>query len=161
MVKNNLFKKLMQDVTSELKTKEEIEELKIKYLDLDSEKIDRIKRLEYKTIYSELNESPITEKVILVSNIIGVCRTNASNFNDWYEFMIEDVHKLINFELYSKHRNNFNNVLMGQNLFTEDGLPHVIKKNNKYYIATNGKHRITIAKCIGAKQIKVIVTDLD
>jgi hypothetical protein len=38
-----------------------------------------------------------------------------------------------------------------------DSLPCVYKVDNQYYIAGDGLHRLTMAKCLGGKQVKVIV----
>ncbi len=89
---------------------------------------------------------------IELSDLIGTCRND--NHNNWYELM-HGLNKKRHFDLFtSKEELNLRiNV-------KSDDMPDVIEINGKYYINSNGRHRLTIAKCLGIKTALVMVRRL-
>ncbi|BDH60690.1 hypothetical protein MTP04_08200 [Lysinibacillus sp. PLM2] len=63
------------------------------------------------------------------------------------------VYKGINFTKF-KNKEQFEQFILSDPYI---GHPLVTVLNNKYYIQGEGKHRLTIAKCLGLKKAKVVV----
>lgn len=124
---------------------------KIEILCLKKDRIDIIENefLEEMDISSIRLSKPKLE-IINVDNLTGTTRFLYEP-TSWLKYL-EDCHKGYNFTNYNESK--FNDVLLSE---VPDGYPEVINKNGKYYIYGNGKHRLTIAKCLGNKKAKVMV----
>lgn len=130
------------------------EKIKIEILELDEEKIKKLKSLEFKKCtFSDdsSNNYDREKKVINVKDIVGTARM-ICNQDNWFDYMIKDAHKMSNFEEFSENKDSYEDFLLRDS----NDLPSVYEYNNKYYIARNGKHRIVIAKCFGIDKIMVI-----
>lgn len=86
---------------------------------------------------------------IELSNLVGTCRNNFHN--NWYE-ALHGLSKQMHFYLFTT-KENLNSLIH----FENDYMPDVIEVNGKYYINSNGRHRLTIAKCLGIKTALVVV----
>lgn len=103
-------------------------------------------------IEEETSDELIKTEIINLDNLVGLCRGNAEEFSNWIE-VLDSLHKMRNFSIYEKK--SFEKILM--NPPSGDNPPQVIEINNKLYIDGEGKHRLTIAKCLGMKEAKVDV----
>lgn len=90
-------------------------------------------------------------KDIQLDDLEGINRDIEQNINSWPK-LLGALHKQINFDRF-KGAQAFEQFLSE----TGEDSPCVIENDGKYYIHSNGKHRLTIAKCIGIKSLKVIV----
>ena len=127
---------------------------KIRILSLSEEQIQLLEE----DIVKELdkNSVDIISKpyyfMLKVDDLVGTTRVIKSR-TSWLEYL-NDCHKGYIFYRYNEHI--FDEVLVAETL---DGFPVVYNLDGRYYIAGNGKHRLTIAKCLGNKIVKVIVYD--
>lgn len=127
---------------------------KVSKLELSETRIKELKKENVKEI--DIEEDECTKQEIATINadlVVGTIRIVEDN-SSWYDFLNTRCHKDYIFRKYNKEL--FENLLKGDN---EDDLPSVVKKHGEYYIAGNGLHRLTIAKCLGNKQVKVIVKE--
>ncbi len=131
---------------------EEREKEKIRILELNQSKINYIRNLPFKEIDYHENIDNLEQKIIEVKDIVGTSRSFQTGIKDWFDYMLKDVHKMINFNMFEKNKSNYETFLLNPS----DDLPHVLELDNEYYIGHNGKHRITIAKCFGIQRIRVI-----
>ncbi|WP_414150286.1 hypothetical protein ACIZ62_12740 [Acetobacterium carbinolicum] len=132
---------------------EEIEcnmDYKIKKLGLTQERIEDLRNMTCKSIKINYIEIGKIEEYIELSRLVGSCRPNLGN--TWYD-NLEDLHKTTNFERYL-NKENFEKYLKNM---SEEDLPDVIEFQDEYYINGNGRHRLTIAKCVGVERIKAVV----
>lgn len=118
--------------------------------------VERIKNLTYKPLdFSEdeldRNFCDIEVGYIEIDKLVGLCRADAQFYNNWLD-CLSNLHKMYIFHRYNP--TYFDNLLL--NPPTND-LPEVLSLNNEYYILGNGKHRLTIAKCVGFKKAKVVI----
>lgn len=128
------------------------ERLKVLQIDLEDQK--KIKDLKFEKIDVDDGQySNVSFEVIPASEIVGINRQDDAG--NWIECLFI-LHKQRNFELFSGREKYENFLLSG----TKDSidLPHVIEHGGKYYVAGNGKHRITFAKCLGIEKIPVFVS---
>ncbi|WP_346209203.1 hypothetical protein [Aeromonas salmonicida] len=121
---------------------------------IDSDKQERIKGLLFEKVnYDDSNRSPSYFKTIKLADLAGINRTDS--VDDWLALLFK-LHKKINFEKY-KDQDEFNKYVSSLSSGNED-CPHVLEVNNKYYIDGNGKHRLTIAKCLEMDEFPVFVS---
>ncbi|MCU8208205.1 hypothetical protein M2H09_23230 [Vibrio vulnificus] len=93
-------------------------------------------------------------KTIDLENLIGINRQEG--YLNWVQ-ALGSLQKGINFDLLRKHGlPSFEQFVLNGSTVT---LPQVIKKDGKYYVEGDGKHRLTLAKCCGLKraQVEVVV----
>lgn len=83
-----------------------------------------------------------------MSDIVGINRQD--DVENWIECLLS-LHKKRNFDLFSD-KSTFEKFLTTVKNDDND-LPHVIEEGGKDFVAGNGKHRITFAKCLGIKTI--------
>lgn len=131
--------------------KENILEEKLKILEINKESVSRIKDMIYKPF--DENESHVKDfkenQIINLDKLAGLNRWDANQFKDWID-VLNSLHKMRNFDIYTK--STFENVIMNP---LPNNIPQVISFNEEFYIDGEGKHRLTIAKCLGIKQAKV------
>lgn len=127
-----------------------------KLLDIDDSTAKKIRNMKFeRTNYDESDYGETHYDVIPMDMLTGINRQD--EIGDWLELLFK-LHKKINFELYIS-RDNF--ISYVKNLNEErDDLPHVLHIDDGYVVNGNGKHRLTIAKCIGVEQFPVLVTTL-
>lgn len=93
--------------------------------------------------------------VIKLDDLIGINRQD--NVNNWLELLFS-LHRTKNFSIYH-NRDNFSRYVDSLNDNDID-LPHVLDIQGKYFIFHGGKHRLTIAKCIGLETFPVLIKKL-
>lgn len=125
---------------------------KIRILSLSEEQIQLLKE----DIVKELDENSVDiisnpyHFMLKIEELVGTTRVIKSE-TSWLEYL-NDCHKGYIFNIYNE--DSFDKVLVTE---VTDGFPVVYNLDGQYYIAGNGKHRLTIAKCLGNKTVKVIV----
>lgn len=128
---------------------------RIKILDLSEKRIEELKKMKVERIeINDANIRPILQ-VIELDMLVGL-NNRWDKINNWLE-LLGGLHKLKNFDIFKKER--FNQVLNSQ--YLTDGLPDVVMYKDKYYISGNGKHRLTIGKCLGEKTATVALRILN
>lgn len=127
---------------------------KIKILGLTDERVNFLSKLYVEEIdFYDGNNAIFRGEIINVDDVVGTTR-GIGNIT-WLDMLEIQVHKNRNFDIYNSVK--FDEVLLSNQL--SDGVPLVVKKENKYYIHGNGLHRLTFAKCIGNKRALVGITD--
>lgn len=132
--------------------KERLEKLNIK-----TEQITKLKNAKFKGIYIEderLDTNKSKTMTIKLSKLAGISRPDAENLNNWIE-ALDYLHKMRNFAIYEP--SSFNKIILNPPC---NQIPEVIEYEGKFYIGGEGKHRLTMAKCLKIKEAKVIVTPL-
>ena len=127
---------------------------KINILELSIERVDELKKIKVKELSFHEDTKELINKmqVINVDDVIGLARPVYGDIS-WLDILDNKYcHKNRNFDLYNKE--TFDYVLMNE---VQDDYPVVIEYKKKYYIAGNGLHRLTMAKCLGNKKARVIV----
>ncbi|WP_155400703.1 hypothetical protein [Vibrio nigripulchritudo] len=122
---------------------------KLEYLNLSND-IDKIKGYHFETVWLDEEFSEVEAKINL-SDLAGI--NKESNYKTWFD-SLETLKKQSHFTEFTSIQ-DFENILVNPNDINE--LPRVILYNGKYYIDGNGRHRLTIAKCLGldTKDVKV------
>lgn len=118
---------------------------KIKKLNLSNDRVEYLKNIEVEELEFNRSDDIIYKgKYINVDDVVGTVRYIWNN-PSWIDFL-DKLHKMRNFDLYKEE--TFDYILNRQN----EDCPCVVEKDGMYYIAGNGKHRLTIAKCLGNKK---------
>lgn len=144
MLNNDELKKHSVDIECDINKK-------IKLLNLSEKRVAELKEMKYKYCCLNLNDCGNTKiEFIKLENLVGSCRPNMRH--TWYG-NLEDLHKMVNFERFL-NKENFEIYLKNM---SEEDLPDVIEFQDEYYINGNGRHRLTIAKCVGVERIKAVV----
>ncbi|PFT25287.1 hypothetical protein COK52_06780 [Bacillus thuringiensis] len=129
-------------------------EEKLKVLAIDSNRISEIKNLVYKSFCEDeekLENKGFKEKqIICLDQLVGMNRWDAHQFENWID-VLNSLHKMKNFDIYTK--SEFEYVI--ENPPSTDNIPQVISLNGEFYIDGEGKHRLTIAKCLGLEKARV------
>ncbi|POC59561.1 hypothetical protein CRN32_04690 [Vibrio vulnificus] len=122
---------------------------KLECLNLSND-IDKIKGYHFETVWLEEEFSEVEAKINL-SELAGI--NKGDNYDTWLD-SLETLKKQDHFTGFTSIQ-DFENILVNPNNIDE--LPRVILSNGKYYIDGNGRHRLTIAKCLGldTKDVKV------
>ena len=131
---------------------------RISILHLSKERIAELRHIKLKELPFDPDDNSIwTLKTINVDNIVGVYRP--MHAKTWIEMLdYKSCHKNKNFMLFQENGlAEFTKFLLNP---PSDDLPMVIEYNNEYYIAGEGLHRLTIAKCIGNMKATVAVTKI-
>jgi len=139
--------------------KNEYLQKKIKILGIEKkEKINKIKKLKYIPFPDiEYKESRIEEKqYIRLDKLVGLNRPDAHQFKNWLE-VLDSLHKMRNFNEYNKEK--FEKIILEPPLI--DNTPQVINFENNYYIDGEGKHRLTMAKCLGLEGVLADVIHIE
>lgn len=130
--------------------RDDIDEL----LGLDQATKDSISKLEYTEIDDfEMGLKDIgTPQEINLSLLVGTCRDDRAG--SWLELLYKIRKKC--------HFDRFTSVEMHNKLVNDKSahLPEVIEIDGKYFIDLNGKHRLTIAKCLNLETAWVLVRKL-
>lgn len=127
---------------------------KVKILGLTDQRIRYLKETFVEEYTINENDYVASKEVVIDSDkVVGTIRSIRENMS-WYDFLDEKCHKDNTIRCYNKE--NFESVLLNPQI---DGLPSVIEVDGEYYIAGNGLHRLTMAKCLGGKSAKVILKE--
>lgn len=110
-------------------------------------------RFVWNNIYDDVNCNVcrvvnVSNDLILVDSIEGISRPPYSEVNNWFE-MLGHLHKKTCFDKYSSEE-QFKQFVISE----RKDIPEVYEYQNKYYVHGEGKHRITIAKCLGLNLIR-------
>lgn len=122
---------------------------KLKLLGITESDIDKIP-------YSDLAINVAQDRTLTVQNIdlekiMGMAYE--SDYRSWKD-SLDKAQRGSNFDRFTTV-SNFEDFI--KNSSNTEELPIVIEFNGSYYISDNGRQRITIAKCLGLKDIKVKV----
>lgn len=122
---------------------------KLKMLGKTESDIDKIP-------YSDLALDVAQDRTLTVQNIdlekiMGMAYE--SDYRSWKD-SLDKAQRGSNFDRFTTVSNFEDFIKNSSNI---DELPIVIEFNGSYYISENGRQRITIAKCLGLKDIKVKV----
>lgn len=131
---------------------------KLKKLKIDPLLKDKLASMPYEAKYLEEDEFDGSKNELItldLNNLVGMCRTDADRVNNWLEALEVLVYKGNNFVKY-KGKEQFEKFMLDPEQWGQ-WYPIVTVIDNKYYIEGDGKHRLTIAKCLGIKEAKVIV----
>lgn len=130
-------------------------EKKIEILKLDTSKVNQLKAElceEFNLTNEYILESQHFDENFSVDNLCGIIYRGNNHVNNW----IEQLDSTTKMYLITEDKINIIDDVL-KNPFNED-FPPVAMINGKYYIDEgDGKHRLTIAKCIGNKKAKVII----
>lgn len=133
---------------------ENVLEEKLKALAIDSNRISVIKSMEYKSFNQDEEKLKVNRfeenQIILLDRLVGLNRWDAHQFKDWID-VFNSLHKMRNFDIY--YKDSFENIIKNPPAY--DNRPQVISFNKEFYIDGEGKHRLTIAKCLGMEKAKV------
>ncbi len=125
-------------------------EYKLKKLSLDEDDMFRLSNMDCESICLTKIGKPLC-KSINIKDLKGYARSDIDEDN-WLGGL-KSLRKMYIFERFGGFE-SFNEVLNGKN--NVDGLPEVTEHKGEYYISGDGRHRLTIAKCIGIDTAKVI-----
>ena len=135
-------------------------EERLDILGIDKARKDQIKELQYIEVNfdeSEYEKNNYKDS-ILIKDLIGVNRGRLNNDN-WLNTLSNLDHDQP--FLYLKEGNSFDDFIkMVMELLPDEKIRVLKDSNGKYVINNDGMHRLTIAKCLGIKQISVTVTEL-
>lgn len=149
MIENNL-----SSIENNLSSIENNLSEKLKVLGIDSNQLFAIENYTYKPLYltnEELNCINYQTNVFIDLNLlVGVNRMSSTNYGNWLG-VLDSLHKMRNFNIFTKE--DFSNIILNPPQY--DNPPQVICLDGEYYIDAEGKHRLTIAKCLGFNQAKV------
>lgn len=127
-------------------------EQRLKRLCITPEQEEHVRQLPFHALDSSVHVTELDKPLareIHMTDLVGTARPDATN--DWVDYL-DSLHKMVNFE---HDPESFHRILMDP---PYDNLPEVIKYCRGYYIAGNGKHRLTIGKCVGVATAKVLIT---
>lgn len=125
-------------------------ERRISILGLTKERVDILNKLLIKEIDINCDEYERKLDYIDINKLVGLNR-RIDNVTTWLE-LLEKLHKMKNFENFDLK--NFKEFILKTN---EDDPPSVLEYGEEYYIDGDGKHRLTIAKCLGIEKAKVVI----
>jgi hypothetical protein len=111
---------------------------------------DELSRIAFEVGDVEGYGTPQLEEVEL-SKITGVNREERAG--NWLASLMS-LHKQYNFDRFAG-RDNFQKFLLDS---ASMDLPHLIAHGDGYLVGQNGKHRVTIAKCLGLNKIAALVS---
>ncbi len=121
------------------------------------ESVDKIRGFEFERINYSNEELTIQQyQIIPLERLIGINRTDKAN--NWIEMLLS-LHKKNNFKNFTRDSfQEYVNSLDSDNM----DLPEVVEdENGNYFISGGGKHRLTIAKCIGMEFFPVLVRKIE
>ena len=139
------------------KQKEYCDEDRLRLLGIDDSMAEKIRDMKF--IRTDNDEGEYGETyyaVISIDKLVGI--NGRVEVDSWLALLFK-LHKKRNFDLFGS-RDNFKSYVNNLNKACDD-LPHVLDVGGEYVVNGNGKHRLTIAKCIGINQFPVIVTTLN
>jgi len=127
-------------------------EQRLEKLGIDADSRRRIEALPFEVVSLNDDFPYAIEEVIAVSSIVGIDRDD--DVSNWVE-CLGNLHKRRHFDLFVD-RSVYEKFLMPP-AKSRDDLPEVIELDGKYYISTNGKHRLTFAKCLEIAKVRAVV----
>lgn len=129
-------------------------EQRLEKLGIDAESRRRIEALPFELVCLDDDDFPCrTEEVIAMSSIVGLNRDD--DVSNWVE-CLGNLHKRRHFEIFVD-RSAYEKFLMPP-AKSRDDFPEVIELDGKYYISTNGKHRLTFGKCLEIAKVRAVVS---
>lgn len=93
------------------------------------------------------------KKTIFLKNVVGWNRHDGCDKSNWID-CLDGLHKMYILDRYNYK--TFKELIKNPEKFNAS-FPELSLIDNKLYIAGDGKHRITIAKCLKLSKAKVIV----
>jgi hypothetical protein len=130
------------------------DEDRLEKLGVKSKEKIRIESLPFKSIDLDENDCEnLFFEIISMSKLVGLNRSD--DVSNWIECLF-NLHKQRIFDFF-KDRESFTKFIINCDENYED-LPHVIEHEGEYYIDGDGKHRLTIAKCLNISHIPVLVS---
>jgi len=130
---------------------------RLQLLYIDDSTAMKIRKMKFeRTDYDESDHGETYYDVISIDKLVGINRQD--EVGNWLELLFK-LHKKRHFDLF-KSQDTFKSYVKDLNEACDD-LPHVLDIGGEYVVNGNGKHRLTIAKCIGVNQFPVIVTTLN
>ncbi|MCU8395979.1 hypothetical protein M2G63_22660 [Vibrio vulnificus] len=125
---------------------------KLRILNICSKTFRTVRFMEYDEPYliQDCSISPF-DTVIALADLVGSSRQEG--YVNWIE-SLNSLQRGRNFDLVKQYGLSR---LQHDLLNPTEQLPQVIENKGKYYIAGDGKHRLTMAKCCGIQQAKVNV----
>lgn len=146
------FKESFPPGTRKKLTKEE----KLAILGIDEERQAAIEQLEFRRIAE--NEDEFKNRGIRTVHLVDVVGINRDDrVGNWLELLLA-LHKQNNFKLF-KDRDSHARLLLDR--FRQEDLPRLIEVEGRYYVAGNGKHRLTFAKCLGIAEALAWISSRD
>ncbi len=126
---------------------------RLEKLRIDEVARSRISGMEYKKLWEDDSEYIHSYfKMIELDDLVGINGDTQSN--NWIE-CLSFLRKQNIFDKFQS-KEQFIKYLSSCNAECDD-LPRVIEHEAKYYVNGNGRHRLTIAKCLNIKEAPVIV----
>lgn len=127
---------------------------KLKVLKINDKRVSEIKNMVYKPFEQDRLEKKGFKKnqIICLNKLVGMHRWDSYEFNNWID-VLDSLHKMRNFNIYSEK--SFEKIIEKPPEY--DNTPQVILYDGEFYIDGEGKHRLTIAKCLGLKKATVDV----
>lgn len=125
--------------------------------------IDKVERnrnilenIKIKRIPNNVSETDVyIPTVIDINKLVGYDNSRHDNNENWYDAFC-NLHKQNSIKYISK-RIDFEKMKLNEGCFQMD-CPCVSEYKGEYYIHHGGKHRLTIAKCLGIQEMRVIIT---
>lgn len=151
----DLFKHLPDNMGSDRLTEDEV----IEFLELNEEQISQLRNTELIHECLEVNKTNAGETAeIDVEFIVGLnCRNGDRDIDNWYDMLMK-LHKQTCC-IQNKSVGELKKYL--ENMGTLN-LPEVLQtKSGDYFINGDGKHRLTIAKCLRIDKVKVNLFEVD
>ncbi len=154
----NEFNDFLEDLDiDDNKPKQFSDNDRLELLEIDNSASEYIQNLAFKKVYyGDDDYGETSYEIVPIEKIVGL-NNRLGNETNWLELLFS-LHKQRNFELYKSHE-NFEKYINNLNEECEV-LPHLLLVNREYYISGDGKHRLTIAKCIGLEKCPAIVSTL-
>lgn len=133
------------------------DEDRLELLGIDDKELKMLEQMMFCRVNLDVTDyGKIEYKIIELDNLVGINRSDVAE--NWLEQLFK-LHKKINFELF-QNKINFEEYVNSLNENSLE-LPEVIENSDgKYYINGNGKHRLTIAKCLRINTFPVMVIKL-
>ncbi|EGQ8410694.1 hypothetical protein GTP43_10240 [Vibrio cholerae] len=125
---------------------------KLEKLSIDDKRKNDLQNCICKIVSFEVSDQAPIKKRIALDDLVGMNRSFAKESPNWLD-VLESTHKPNSFDKFT----NLEAFIDYMDKLSADTLPVVTEKDGKYYICGEGKHRLTIAKCIGVKTLDVLV----
>lgn len=127
---------------------------KIEILNLSDERVSYLNKIKIEDADFPDRINKCSLEFIDLNNLVGTTR----NFKGltWLELLGDFCHKPRTIENF-RNKESYKIFIESTNIYID--YPEVLKKEGKYYIAGNGLHRLTIAKCLGLEKALCVVCE--
>jgi len=129
---------------------------KLNILGIDNIRGDKVKLLPFNVVDLELSECKCPREMDIDLELLCGINRNYEKSTNWME-LLDNLHRPITIEQF-KCVPSFESFMRTPPAGLD--LPIVIEREGYYYIDGGGKHRLTIAKCLGIKSAKVIIKEV-